>query len=79
MSAVTPTAPVAAPVAPKPSLFRRFLAQVDKTAESVLRDPLVQKEGKALFGAAVVRIAIALGAGTGTIIAVQAGLHAAGF
>jgi hypothetical protein len=66
------------PAETKPSFFRRVIAKVSAVESSVLHDPLVQKEGKSLFGAVVVRIALAAGASAGTVALVEAILHAAG-
>jgi len=79
MSAVSPSPVAPAPSAPpRPSVLRRVLARVSRVEESVLHDPLVQKDGKALVGALAVRALLAAGASAGTVGLVEAILHAAG-
>lgn len=74
-ASAAPAAPVAAPSAPaRPSVLHRALA----VEQTLVHDPLVDKAGKALVVALVVRGLVALGAGAGVVAVAEHALHAAG-
>jgi hypothetical protein len=69
---VAPVAPAAVPAPKRPSVFRRVLARVSSVEAKVLHDPLVQKDGRALVAALVVRVLLAAGASDGVVALVRA-------
>ena len=69
---VAPVAPAAVPAPKGPSVFRRVLARVSSVEAKLLHDPLVQKDGKALAAALVVRVLLAAGASDGLVAAARA-------
>lgn len=75
---VAPVVSVPAPAPKGPSVFRRVLARISSVEAKVVHDPLVEKDGKALAAALIVRAALAAGASDGVVALVRAILHAAG-
>lgn len=76
-AAVEAPAP-AAPAPAAPSLFRRVLHRVSGAEAKLVHDPLVDKAGKALVAALVIRGLVAIGAGAGVVSVAEHVLHAVG-
>lgn len=58
--------------------MRRVLARLSVVERAVLHDPLVEKEGKALLGAVLIRALVAAGVSDGVVQLAQLVLHSAG-
>lgn len=70
--------PTVVPPVAKSSVFRRFIARLSSVEKKLIHDPVVDKAGKGLVAALVIRGLIALGAGAGVVSVVEHALHAAG-
>jgi hypothetical protein len=60
-------------------LFRRVLGRLSAVEAKLIHDPLVEKAGKGLVAALVIRGLVALGAGAGVVSVAEHALHSAGF